>query len=220
MKKKFLLTCSLAIVCGSYAGSGSLVPNQADDEQVAGIMDKQLGSITADMDAQQFQKTTLRALDFLIENAVQTLRDQNLDRDAANLGEEWLTFRTSHLGQLDLGDHRPLSEWLEKKYEWLESRLGASLMQISGLTDIKIFNYAIPVVYNPRGSDWDQEEYQKHFVPYMGASVYWISRGVCSAGLSMPAALLCIPSGKLVRKITERVIAPKLSDAIYKQANR
>lgn len=130
--------------------------------------------------------------------------------------------------QTDLGDHPPLSEWLAKWYDKLESVLGEKLMELLHLDDIKIFNYAVPVVFQPKGDKrfppvvpWGMQEYSLHFVPFGGIVAYWSTWAVCvGATWGMGAVtFICSPIGSVSEYATVRWVAPPLSDWVYKRFN-
>ena len=210
----------------SIAASINILANEtsaeraASDERAGILVNRELDLVTQDLSNLRFKETTLRAVESIIQHAVKELRNQKLFSDSKDLEADWIFFKNSQFSVLDLGDHRPLSLWLKEKHDWLESKLGPRVMKLTRLSDIKVFNHAIPVVYNPTCSDWDQLEYQKHFVPYMGASVYWISRGTCSIMLTLPASLACVPAALAVRMVTEKAIAPHASNLVYVRANK
>ena len=122
----------------------------------------------------------------------------------------------------DLGDHAPLSEWLVTVYNKLESILGPTVMRITHLEDIKVFNYAIPVVFHPKGyngDSWDMTEYRNHFVPFGGAVSYWVTWGICvGATWGTGAVFICAPIGEISKYIVIKKVAPPLSDWVYKKA--
>jgi hypothetical protein len=193
--------------------------SEADEASANRVVSLEVEALGVDLLNMKFEKTTLRALDFLFERAAQELQSQKLEQDAVILLNDWERFKAGNLALLDLGDREPLSQWLALRYDWLESKLGERLMNLSKLSDIKIFNFAIPVVYRPWVNEWDMAEYRAHFVPYAGASAYWVARGACGSALSFPASLLCNGAARGARDVTTTSIAPPLSDEIYKSAH-
>jgi hypothetical protein len=128
----------------------------------------------------------------------------------------------------DLGDHPPLWQWLADWYDKIEDKLGERLMKILRLYDLKVLNYAIPVVFQPRGDRrtsplmaWGRDEYRLHFVPYGGVVAYWTAWGVC-VGATWGAgiiAFICGPVGWGAEWVTVKYIAPPVSDFVYDSFN-
>lgn len=138
-----------------------------------------------------------------------------------------------------LGDHAPLISWLADWYAVLESRLGPRVLRFTNLEHIKILNYAIPVVFNPRGKDgdsWDMYEYRDHFAGtrerffyplwqhngLAGVVTYWAVWGACTAGTSGTGGILpwvCATVADVSCFRVGRDIAPGMSDRIYRRAN-
>jgi hypothetical protein len=186
-------------------------------------------SVIASFKKLEFAEKTQRALNSLVDVGVKELQKRGHHEDAMRFSQEWSALYSHALlgvGTLDLGDHRPLSEWLVGFYDKLEEKLGKWLMHQLRLDDIKIFNYGIVVVFQPTGDRktgdrWDAPEYKKHFVPFTAAVVYWSSRLACSVATSGLGAvtLLCGVAAILPRYATEAWIAPPLSDWVYRVAH-
>jgi hypothetical protein len=129
----------------------------------------------------------------------------------------------------DLGDHKPLNLWLAVVTDLLQLTLGPQVMEWTHLDDLRIMNYAIPVVFNPRAdNDWCLEtsgvacieEYGLHFVPFSGTCAYWgayISCAVATYGAG--TMFLCSPIGMGTEYVVRRWVAPKLGDRIYIRVN-
>lgn len=120
-----------------------------------------------------------------------------------------------------LGDHRPLSIWLANLYDELESKLGPRIMELFHLDDIKVFNFATPVVFGMKdflGESIDFTEFDiPHWRPFCGVVAYWTTWAVCT-GLTWGAGaitLICSPAGMLAEIVTVRYIAPPLADEAY-----
>ena len=122
----------------------------------------------------------------------------------------------------DLGDHEPLSKWVTKTYDTIESLLGKKLMNVLHLNHIKIINYAVPVVFDPCNQNWDMLEYQKHFVPLSGVVVFWGVWGVCILGNTSAfyiGAISCLAVSEKSRIEVEQNVSPLLSDVVYFSSN-
>jgi hypothetical protein len=187
-------------------------------------------SVIASFKKLEFAEKTQAALNALVGTAVKELDKRGHKEEALRFGQEWSSLYSSALlgiGTLDIGDHRPMSQWLADFYNTLEDKLGEWLMHQLRLDDIKIINYGIVVVFQPTGDrktgdTWDSPEYKKHFVPFSAAVVYWASRLACSAATSGLGAvtMLCGVAAILPRYATEHWIAPPLSDWVYRTAHK
>lgn len=129
----------------------------------------------------------------------------------------------------DLGDHKPLSLWLAVVTDLLQLTLGSQVMEWTHLDDLRIMNYAIPVVFKPQASnDWCLEtsgvscqvEYGLHFVPFAGTCSFWGAYIACSvATYGAGTMFLCSPIGMGTEYVVRKWVAPKLGDRIYLRAN-
>ena len=174
------------------------------------------------------------ALEAIIRSAAGHLRAKGYASEAVRIHEEYeASFKGSvlqmtRLSPMDIGDHRPLSIWLAAWYERLEDLLGPKVMEVSRLKDIKTFNFAIPVVFNPTGDPlfppvvpWGADEYRLHFVPFAGAVSYWLTTVSCSAaswGMGW-VTYVCSYAGWGVEYVVMKRFAPRWSDRVYFRAN-
>jgi hypothetical protein len=123
-----------------------------------------------------------------------------------------------------IGDHEPISEYIDEMYVRLETALGKDLMRLTRLTDIKTVNYTAPVVFQPRGTrtdKWDIDEYRLHFVPFSGVVAYWSVFVVCAEttqGVGV-VTFVCAAVAEKSREKIEKNVAPQVSDVVYKEAN-
>ena len=181
-----------------------------------------------------FAEDSDKALDAMVKIAARELRRRGYGDDAEVMEGEFTdrfkgslaaSFKFSALG---LGDHRPLSRWLAEQYDKLEDRLGPQVMRMTRLSDLKTFNFAIPVVFNPTGDpyespvvEWGADEYRLHFVPFAGAVGFWTSWLGCSAASWGAGAVTyaCSYVGWAVEWIIMKRVAPKWSDKIYQKYN-
>lgn len=135
----------------------------------------------------------------------------------------------------DIGDHKPLSQFLNIVESTFELTLGIATCKMLHLTDIKTFNFAIPVVFHPCSFPMDlvsgtrMDEYKRHFAggshsdsKYDGlisVVTYWVVEFSCSmATLGSGWFFICSPLGSAGEWIMERFLAPKLSDFVYTKA--
>lgn len=175
------------------------------------------------------------SLDNLVGTAVFVLKSKGFDSRAKQIETEWRDLFL--LG--DMGDHQALSTWLTQLYDQLLSLLGPSVMKLTHLSDIKVFNYGIPVVMHPSASEqWCLEtlktnpsdsckvEFRRHFAGtedhdgLMPVVTYWVAWGICE-GLTFSSGwfLICTPFGNLFESAAATFVASKLSDTIYDRAN-
>ena len=130
----------------------------------------------------------------------------------------------------DLGDHTPLSLWLAVFTDTLQLVLGDRIMELTHLDDLRIMNYAIPVVFRPQDTQsWCietqpgncRDEYRLHFVPFAGTCAFWVAEIACTAATwGTGIFLICSPIGVATEWLTRRYIAPRLSNAVYDRANQ
>jgi hypothetical protein len=123
-----------------------------------------------------------------------------------------------------IGDHEPISEYIDEMYVRLETALGKDLMRLTRLIDIKTVNYTAPVVFQPRGTrtdKWDIDEYRLHFVPFSGIVAYWSVFVACAEttqGVGV-VTFVCAAVAEKSREKIEKNVAPQVSDVVYKEAN-
>jgi hypothetical protein len=151
--------------------------------------------------------------------------DSELSQEIAkNITEYTGMITRTYLTASKVGDHAPMSEYINELYAKLEASLGTDLMRLTRLTDIKTVNYTAPVTFQPRGvknDKWSMEEYQLHFVPFSGVVAYWSVFTAC-AGITNGVGVVtfvCVVAGEESRTKIEKEIAPSMSDIVYKEAN-
>jgi hypothetical protein len=174
-----------------------------------------------------YPSVTQKALNGLVRTAVLELHAKGFHKGAKKYSAQWEATYANYfltLSTKDLGDHAPLSQWLTGFYNYLESNLGHEICHIFHFDDIFIFNYAIPVVFHPRGlhgDTWDSVEYGKHFVPFAAATTYWSCRVACT--VLVPGIVLeffCSELAEVPRYVMQESIAPPLSDYVYNLFNK
>lgn len=167
-------------------------------------------------------------LDVLVAEGVEALRVEGFVADADRFESEWQNkYRTLFMaiGALGLGDHTPLSQWLATFTDALHERLGDQVFNALHFDDIETMNFALPVVFQPRGDrrntdTWDKLEYRRHFVPFSGVAAYWGSYAACQyAARTQPMLkMFCKRVAGMVKQVVELRLAPRLSDTIYDRA--
>ena len=175
--------------------------------------------ITLSIDQGGLIEETQGAMDSLVAQGVAALRAQGQNQQADRIAREWkLHLHTWMQGGWDLGDHDPLLPWLRKTYLDMEKYLGAGLMAALYLTDIHILNHAIPIVFNPRGRDWDRAEYRKHFVPMAGVITYWGTFLGCRFATDWAfLQSICRPAANAAKWWMTSYAGASLSDRVYRQ---
>ena len=124
------------------------------------------------------QTNVLMAMTNMVGLAAKELRDRGYYTTADNMFSEFVTMSSA---TAKLGDHEPLSRWIDDWYIVIEFIVGKRTMELLHLDDIQIMNYAIPVVFDPCNEDWDEDEYLEHYVPFAGTVTYWTVFGACTA---------------------------------------
>jgi len=200
---------------------GGWQPRVLADQSAAPVVEPavevEVQQMVEDFVQQRFADRTEKALNGVISAGVSVLAQKGFEQDAREIQGEWLLLKARGLfNSRDLGDHAPLNEWLSKTYAKLESKLGAELMHSFHLDDIKIFNFAIPVVFHP--TKWDIKEYGLHFVPFGGATTYWISRLGCTIATSGLISWFCGTIAEVPRYAVVHWIAPGLGNKIHHKA--
>lgn len=170
-----------------------------------------------------------QVLDILLRKAAYKLSVEGFQSNAENIYYDWTeTYQYMLLDSArDIGDHSPLSTWLALTYAVIEADLGVEVCKATHLSDIKTFNYAIPVVFKPCSFSMDMitiarnEEYKDHFAKgaiYEGlvpVLTYWAVELPCIVSTSGLASFVCSPISSLAEKFMGNRIAPSLSDRIF-----
>lgn len=176
-----------------------------------------------------------QALDVIVARGVERLRAEGDAAYADQAEGEWsehfrgfLTHAMATHGGRDIGDHKPLIEWLAQFYDRIESVIGIEACKSLHLSDIKTFNFCIPVVFHPCTFPMDavtisrKNEYRNHFdkgAVYYGlipVICYWVVDIACLAATQGGGAVwLCSPLGSAGEFIMGKWFAPKLSDFVF-----
>lgn len=170
---------------------------------------------------------TDKALNGLFWVAIRNLKKHGHYSTAKKMEREWNEQRgklyTFMRAGRDIGDFEPISLWLAAAYEVLEYTLGYEICRALRLSDIKTFNYTIPVVFSPCKHGF--LEFEMHFVhdaKYRGLAPvvsYWVSVITCSvATYGAGYFFICSPIGMLVELGMDRWAAPWLAPKIYNLA--
>lgn len=163
----------------------------------------------------KLRERTGLALEMMIRFAVRELKDRGREAEAWRVWYEYHEHYSQYFTNRDLGDHKPLSQWIADTYDLLEFIFGKQFMRVTRLEDIKIINFALPVVF-ACVDDVDADEYFKHFQPLTGTIAYWSVWGTCTA-LTFGGGwfLVCTPAGWAAENLTEKFVAPKLNKPMH-----
>jgi hypothetical protein len=179
-----------------------------------------------------------QALDVIVKKGVEQLKEAGDDLYATQLESEWsekfrgyLSHGMAQNGGRDIGDHKPLIEWLAQFYNRIEAVIGLDACKALHLSDIKTFNYCIPIVFHPCTFPMDavtisrEAEYRNHFdqgAVYYGlvpVITYWVVDIACLAATQGAGTVwLCSPLGSAGEFIMGKWFAPKLSDFVFEKA--
>lgn len=205
----------------------------------------------AALEADNPREVATDAFDTMFHVAAHVLVDHDYPDESNQLLAEWYgQNRAKMLGQFsDVGDHKPVSQWVEGWYAKLEALLGVKVMDATHLRDIWVLNYTLPVVFNAEASnDWCTDElaahpfdtceaeYRRHFVGtkyildpfatdidhdgFSGVVTYWTVWALCEgATWGSGWFVICTPAGDLGEQAMERWVAPRLSNDLYERKN-
>ncbi|MBY0470975.1 hypothetical protein K2X30_07370 [bacterium] len=189
--------------------------------------------LVTDLSNMKFGSTAELALNNMLAVGAEMLAQNGHADLAQKLQADWNSHyrrvvASGNLHAFDVGDHEPLSKWLEHTYDMLRANAGPIIDQFPILADINTMNFAIPVVFSPSGDKksgqtWDLNEYRKHFIPFTEISVYWVSYGVCiyyTGADIMGGDGTCGNISGLLKTVAGHTLAPRLADYIYNKANQ
>jgi hypothetical protein len=221
--------------CFCALGGAGILSTQASAESFGALneppeagrraAEEAAAQVEADLRAGKIEQVARRGLDAAVRGALALLRQQGHKGYADRMETQWeQRFAPGAMNLLELGDHEPLNRWLADFYGGIEARVDEKWLNLFLISDIKVFNFGIPVAVRPKGNpktgeEWGAPEYKLHFVPVAAASTYWIANIACSVAVPMPASLGCGIAAWAPRYAMLRFIAPPLSDKIYAKAN-
>jgi len=170
---------------------------------------------------------TDRALDGLFKIAVMNLKRRGYYEEADYIQRGWSRqkgqLQVLHASARDIGDFEPLMTWLAVAYEIIEFKLGYNLCYTLRISDLKTFNYTIPVVFKPCAHPLT--DFTEHFVHderYRGLCpvvAYWTTSITCSiATFGAGYFFICSPIAMLVELGFDKAVAPWLAPKIYNWA--
>lgn len=181
--------------------------------------------------------TTRIGFNEAVQALIQDLARQGKTLEAQELSERWgrdggaAQFEMAFsFGFDDLGDHAPLFTWLEAYIVKLEDKFGAIISRLPVVQNIRMMNFAIPVVFAPASSRWqiahqdNRIEYRKHFIPFANLITYYVANYACNLVVvksgNTQLKRICKPAAEKLQFAMGRYVAPHISDFIFKVANR
>jgi hypothetical protein len=173
------------------------------------------------------------AVNALLGRADDVLRAQGHMKLADEIAADYIVYQHAYkkmvFGDKEIGDHPPMSEWLTNVHNKIEGAIGEFWCEFFHFHDIKIINYAVPVVFNPKL--YKLEDYKDHFAGHLilgfwwehhglaGVVTYWLVTAVCAAGTSgMGAATFaCSPIAAVSEHVIDKHLAPPVASRIWKR---
>lgn len=177
------------------------------------------------------------ALEGLLRRADTVLRHMGHDKLADDTFYEYMMFYRGYFqrfawGYKEIGDHEPMSEWLDNLHKKIEDAVGEVLCEFFHFHDLYIFNYAIPVMLEPEA--YDLKEYKDHFSGHLiwgwywehhggaGVITYWTVEIACTVmtnGLGI-IPFVCSPIAGFAEHIMDKSIAPPIATWIWERSNQ
>lgn len=231
-----LIALSFLAIQTTYAAP-AITSQTAEHESMQAALDARNEFVSA-LKNREYSEIVHQGFDVAIQELAEQLRADFNDQALANeLISNWevtsprfagaLTMRT-----IDLGDHAPLFPWIDQFLKRASDRLGTIIYTLQIVKDIQTLNYALPIVFAPRGA-WQTDgavedvdlriEYRKHFIPFANLVTYYVTFYRCQyaskkAGLNLTK--ICKLAAERLEFAMGRYLAPLISDWIFKSANR
>ncbi len=164
----------------------------------------------SEVENQRLRKKTNQALDAIVKLAAYKLKRVGKKKEAEKLLKEWKEQYSLYLEMRDLGDHKPLSDWLAAQYQIWVFWLSLDVVKALRLSDINVINFAIPVVFTCL-DNVGESEYELHFVPLMGVTSFWVSFWTCVGMTWGTGFIYCSPISMGVEYLTTSTVAPYLN---------
>lgn len=188
-----------------------------------------LGEGRLDLAAQR----TDEALNNAILRGVRALKEAGDVDGAYQIEFEWNTQWKGSVVRLlsrDIGDHKPLFDWLDTVYNRIVSVIGVTAAKALHLSDLYTWNHTLPVVFKPCSFPMDsvlgtrKDEYKRHFdqgLVYYGllpVDTYWILFIAIEATTSGIGTFFAGPIAMAGEFIMGQYIAGPISDKVYSMA--
>lgn len=179
---------------------------------------------------------TDQAMRAIITQASEVLTHYGYTAEAKQISAEYREFYTQsfsnmYLGVKELGDHAPLSKWVDGVHTKIEDSIGEYLCKYFHLHDMYILNYGVPSVFH--ASTLSKKDYMDAFAGHLiwgwfwehagvtGVVTYWAVNMSCAAGTSGMGvvAFICGPISGWAERGMDRVIAPPIGGRIWERAH-
>ena len=216
--KILILTLMFLSTC-VFADCDKSGPNNCE---TMSVMDETYGqSFSNDIAFDNMEPRLNRALESMVQFAIYKLNRTHHMAMADQLTNEWKKIR--RLSVMAIGDHEPLSAWLDKWYHTLEFVLGHEVMVATRLIDIDYFNHTLKVVFgcktveNDEHNNLTEPDFAAHFEKLMGITAYWGSFFACVGFTWGTGFLFCSPIAWGAELLLEDIIAPRFSNGLYKR---
>jgi hypothetical protein len=174
------------------------------------------------------QKSMGNAVGVLANNIRKEFDDEDMASELEQIWTQDLAAFYS-LGWRDLGDHAPFIPKIEEFLKTMADKYGTVIYSLPVVDDIRTLNFAIPVVFHPKG-DWqtaevdNRIEYRKHFIPFANIVTFYGSLLACNyyAQKSGQPEMkkICQPAAEKLKFAMGRYVAPQVSDWIFAQTNK
>lgn len=178
-----------------------------------------------------------KGMDYIINTKIaDALNEKGESRLAQQISNEWsYNFHHTLFGSVrDIGDHKPISQWVSDRYYQVEAILGHDFCVASHIDLMLTFNSS-NVVVKPCSFPMDKitdpriDEYRRHFAGMSiisdsrfegvipGAS-YLVMEIACLAGTSGIGSFVCGLAAGIAEKMMATFVAPQLSDFVFNKA--
>lgn len=201
--------------------------------------DKVIADVSAALEKDQFQAAQYydEAIHNLLSKADVILRAEGHYDLADEIQLEYMLVYSGAvtrqmLGMKEIGDHPPLSEWLDTVHEKIHEAIGDWLCKQFHFHDLYILNRGLPVVFYPK--KYQLKDYLDHFAGHLiwgwfwehhgvaGVVTYWVIDGVCigaTYGLGI-VTFVCGPIASLGEQVMDKRIAPPIGERVWKRAQQ
>ena len=239
MKTMIVFLLALMMVNVVINGVASRVQAQTTDESRVEMIGMQAAidarnDFIQNMEQKNFTKVTHDSLEHAIQELIEYLVQHDGSAMAEELQTQWKTsetifFTANLIGRFDdLGDHAPLFAWLEDFFNKMSDKYGTIILSLPVVQNIRTLNFAIPVVFSPKGS-WqvvnadNRIEYRKHFIPFANIVTYYATLYGCDYAVKKNGMdqlkQLCSKAADKLEFLMGRYVAPVVSDWIFKAGN-
>jgi len=180
-----------------------------------------------------------RGMDGAIRKLAEQIRDEQGDAELSDqLIRSWETSSARFeevlsSKTLDVGDHQPLFPWINDFLGDMAEKYGSIIYTLPVVKDVLMINYALPVVFQPKGA-WQTDgasqgvdlriEYRKHFIPFANIVTYYVTLIGCQVVADRQGQpelkKVCKPVAEKLQFAMGRYVAPVVSDWIFNASNQ